>query len=320
MSADLESPQTVNESETTSAASDLPWRAAVRLLRPHQWVKNLLLFVPVVLAHELSDARRLASTAVVFVCFCGLASATYVLNDLFDIEADRGHPTKRHRPLASGALQVPAAVALAISLAVLVCGLALSMLPLATIAMLVGYLILTVAYSAWLKQQLYLDVLVLAGLYTHRLLTGGVAARVDVSPWLLAFSMFMFLGLALVKRYVELLGAKARGEDRLSRRGYEVDDLGLVETMGLCSGYLAVLVVGLYVNSEAVRRFYAVPELLWLVCPLLLYWITRIWFLARRGVVHDDPVLFAATDRASYVVGALILCVAVFATLLDGVS
>ncbi|MCZ6463790.1 MAG: UbiA family prenyltransferase [Proteobacteria bacterium] len=291
---------------------------AVRALRPQQWVKNLLLFVPLILAHAFADGARLGATALAVGCFCLCASATYIWNDLFDLEADRQHPRKRERPLASGALSARAGIAWSVAVLAIGLGLSAALLPAASTAMLAVYVAITTAYSAWLKQQLYIDVLVLAGLYTHRVLAGGVAADVTVSPWLLLFSMFFFLSLAFVKRYAELLAAQSRDpgdqQQQLARRGYQVGDISLVETMGLASGYLAVLVIGLYVNSDEVRRYYPTPELLWLMCPVLLYWITRIWFLARRGILPDDPVLFAATDRNSYLAGALVAAIGIAAS------
>jgi 4-hydroxybenzoate polyprenyltransferase len=283
--------------------------AALRALRPHQWVKNSLIFAPLLLAHDIADPGRLVATVLGFVSFCALASAAYLVNDILDLEADRLHPRKRNRPFAAGTLQIRTGVVMAVALAV--GGLAVSIAlvsPLFTV-MLGLYLVLTLLYSVYLKERLFLDVLLLAALYTQRVLAGGVAAEVPISPWLLAFSVFFFLSLAFVKRYVELLGAQRDEESALARRAYRVEDLGLVETMGVASGYLSVLVLGLYVSSEDVTRLYSAPTLLWLITPIMLYWISRIWFLARRGSLHDDPVLFAAMDLQSYVCGALVVLV-----------
>ena len=290
-------------------------RPALRALRPYQWVKNALLFTPIVLAHEIGDPARLLGVALAFVAFCCVASATYLVNDLLDIEADRRHPRKRLRPLAAGTLPIPAAAGLSAGL--LAAGFAVSLAfttPAAT-GMLALYLALTTAYSFYFKEQLFLDVLILAGLYTLRVVAGGVAADVPVSPWLLAFSLFFFLSLAFVKRYGELLDVQAGRRERLERRGYEVGDIGLVETMGTTAGYLSVLVLALYVNGAAGTGLYGDARLLWAVCPIMLFWITRVWFLARRGVLQDDPVLFAATDRVSYLAGIAIAIVGVVAAL-----
>ncbi|MBW2698448.1 MAG: UbiA family prenyltransferase, partial [Deltaproteobacteria bacterium] len=285
-------------------------------LRPHQWAKNALLFAQLLLAHQLAAPGRLRAVIVAFVSFCAIASAGYVVNDLVDVDADRRHPTKRLRPIATGALPMPIALALIAGLLASGFAMSLSFVSLAATGMLAAYLALTLCYSFYFKRQLLLDVLVLAGLYTHRVLTGGVAAEVPVSPWLLAFSTFFFLSLALVKRYVELLEARELEREHIERRAYQVADLGLVETMGLSCGYIAVLVLCLFVSSDDVSRLYSAPVLLWLMCPVMLYWISRIWFLARRGELHDDPVLFATRDRISFVCGVLVLAVVLAATVL----
>ncbi|MGH0036125.1 MAG: UbiA family prenyltransferase [Myxococcota bacterium] len=291
-------------------------RVWARAARVHQWAKNALIFAPLLLAHDLTNLDRLTAVGITFAAFCGIASATYLLNDLLDIEADRQHPRKRRRPIAAGTLSIPAAMALSSTMLVASFGASLLWLDGACTAMLGVYLVLTLAYSFHLKRLLFVDVLVLAGLYTHRILTGGVAAEAVVSPWLLAFSTFFFLSLALVKRYVELPTLDASGREQLGRRAYEAEDLSMVETMGIASGYISILVMALYVSSDYVRGLYATPELLWLLCPVMLWWITRIWFLARRGQVADDPVLFATTDPPSYVAGAFLGAVLVAAAVL----
>jgi 4-hydroxybenzoate polyprenyltransferase len=290
-------------------------RAALKGIRPYQWVKNALLFLPILLAHNVALPERWLGVLFAFASFCCVASATYLLNDLLDIEADRRHPRKCRRPFAAGTLPIPVGWALIAGLLALGFGSSLALLPLASTGMLFIYLVLTTSYSLYFKQQLFLDVLILAGLYAHRVLAGGVAADVPVSPWLLAFSLFFFLSLAFVKRYAELLGAQADQKDRLERRGYETGDIGLVENMGTTSGYMSVLVVCLYLNSEAVALLYPRAGLLWLVLPFMLFWVTRIWFLARRGTMADDPVLFAATDPVTYLVGAGVAVVGVLAAL-----
>jgi 4-hydroxybenzoate polyprenyltransferase len=290
-------------------------RALVKALRPHQWIKNALLFAPITLAQQLGDTPRLLDTLLGFVAFSCIASVGYLVNDLLDIEADRVHETKCNRPFAAGTLPIPTGIATAGILLCIGFGLAVAFVSLPFVAMLGIYLTATLAYSFYLKERLFLDVLVLAGLYTHRVLAGGVAADVMVSTWLLAFSVFFFLSLALVKRYVELLAKEQKEpnsvsadgdepEASLSRRAYHPIDLGLIETMGVTAGYLSILVLGLYVSRDDVTQFYAQPELLWLITPLMLYWISRVWFLARRGELNNDPVLFAATDRISYCVVA----------------
>jgi 4-hydroxybenzoate polyprenyltransferase/phosphoserine phosphatase len=285
----------------------------LRSLRPHQWVKNALLFAPILLAHQLANMQRLTGVLVAFAGFCAVASAGYVLNDLVDIEADRTHRSKRRRPIASGRLPIPNALGLLVVLLV-AAALAGSFSTRETAMMLGGYLGLTLAYTFYFKQQLILDVVLLAGLYTFRVLAGGVAADVAVSPWLLAFSAFFFLSLALVKRYIELLGDRNADQPSLNRRAYRVDDISLVETMGLACAYISVLVLCLFVSSEDVTVLYDSPALLWLMCPVMFYWISRIWFLAHRGELDDDPVLFATTDPSSWVSGALVLATVAAAT------
>ncbi len=284
---------------------------AIRAMRAYQWVKNGLLFVPILLAHEVSDVRRLFSVVLALACFCVVASATYMLNDLLDIESDRQHPRKRMRPFASGALSIPRGLLVMSLLVAGGFGTSLLILPAASTAMLALYTVLTVSYSFYIKEHLFVDVLMLAGLYTHRVLSGAVAGDVIVSPWLLAFSLFFFLSLALLKRFAELLAAQDKESESLSRRAYRVDDITMVETMGVSSGYLSVLVLCLFISSSGVSVLYPTPELLWLVCPIFLYWISRMWFLARRRILADDPVLFAATDRGSYLTGALIVLVGI---------
>lgn len=289
--------------------------AAVKALRPRQWVKNALLFAPLVLAHEVTDGWRVLATSLAFVCFCAVASGTYLLNDLLDLADDRRHPRKRSRPFAAGTLPIADGVRILVAAfgLGLVGAAALVSLPFA--GMLALYAATTVAYSTVFKRWMLVDVFVLAGLYTQRVLAGGVAAEVVVSPWLLAFCLFFFLSLALVKRYAELLAARGEGRLRLGRRDYEVADLSLVETMGLTSGALSVLVLCLFVTSDSVRTLYATPGLLWGIAPIMFYWVARVWFLARRGELSDDPVLFATRDATSWFCGAAVLGVVAWAAL-----
>jgi 4-hydroxybenzoate polyprenyltransferase/phosphoserine phosphatase len=290
-------------------------RAAVSGLRLFQWAKNGLLFVPLLLAHQLNDMERVAHVVLAFLSFSGVASASYLLNDLLDIEADRQHPSKSSRPFAAGTLPIPAGLILIAALLLVSTAIAASFLPMAFGGMLLAYLALTLSYSFYFKQQLFIDVLVLAGLYTHRVLTGGVAADVPVSPWILAFSAFFFLSLALAKRYVELGRAREAQREGLRRRAYQVGDLELVQTMGLSAGYIGILVLCLFISSDDVSRLYATPMVLWLMCPVMLYWISRVWLLARRGELHDDPVVFSLRDLNSWICGALVLAVLIGATL-----
>jgi 4-hydroxybenzoate polyprenyltransferase len=275
----------------------------------HQWAKNLLVFVPVAAAHRLADPALAARSALAFAALCLCASSAYVFNDLVDLPADRLHPTKSRRPLPAG--DVGLGAGLAVSALCLAGGFALSLLlPGRYTAGLAAYWAATLAYSLWLKRHAPVDVLVLAGLYTLRIVSGTLATGVPSSSWLLTLSMFLFLSLAFVKRTTELLRLREKGGARpaaAAGRGYSADDQELVTGMGMASGLVAVLVLALYLSSADVARLYAHHARLWLLCPLALYWVNRVWLLARRGLVHDDPVAFTLKDPASYVTGALAL-------------
>lgn len=278
----------------------------LRAMRVRQWVKNLLVLLPVALAHRLLEPGPAARALLAFVVFGLGASAVYVLNDLLDIEADRHHPSKRHRPFASGELSLQTGLALIPLLLLPSLGAAL-LLPWGFVVVLVTYFALTTLYSLALKEIAIVDVLLLASLYTLRIIAGAAASRVPVSEWLLAFSLFIFLSLAAVKRYAELLRLRATDDPqaKVRGRGYLAADLELLVPMGLSSGYLAVLVLALYISSDKVAPLYSRPVLLWFVCPLMLYWISRIWFLAHRGQVEDDPLEFAVRDPTTWIVALL---------------
>ena len=281
----------------------------LRSLRPLHWTKNVLLFAPLFLAHRAGDAASVAAAALAFAAFCVTASAMYLVNDLRDLEFDRAHPNKRHRVIASGAVSPTAALLMVLVLLGAGIGIAFSV-SLELLAYLAAYGILSLIYSLFLKRRVFLDVLALSALWTIRVLAGGVAARVEVSDWLLALSVFLFVGLALLKRYADLglLASQSNSTATTAApgRGYVTADRDLLRSMGVTSGYMAVLVLALYLTSPQVTRLYESPRLLWLVCPLLLYWIAHMWFLAHRGEIQDDPIVVAARDPASYVVGALI--------------
>lgn len=275
--------------------------AALRALRPLQWVKNFLVILPLILSHQW---MRFGAAGSAFVAFCLCASAIYILNDLLDLDADRRHPRKRKRPLAAGELSVRFGIFLSGSL--LIAGfLFAALLPPKFVALLAVYVSLTTAYSFWLKRKLLLDVILLASLYTLRLIAGAAGIDVPMTMWLLAFSMFFFLSLAFAKRYSELLGVEDAGDEKIKGREYRVSDLRIIESVGPCSGYLSVLVFCNYLDSNLVRQLYPRPWVLWLAAPLLLYWITRIWFMARRRKMLDDPIIFAIRDRVSLLAGLL---------------
>lgn len=274
----------------------------LKTLRLHQWVKNMLIFVPLIAAHQLGHIPSLIDAMIAFIAFGLCASSVYVINDLLDLSADRHHPRKCKRGFASGDISILMGLALIPILIFLAVIISTSLLPFKFILSLALYYLLTTIYSFWAKKQAILDVMFLAGLYTMRIIAGAAASAVPLSFWLLAFSMFIFLSLALIKRYSELLyllqGEKGAGKGR----GYEVDDLSVLLSLGGASGYLSVLVLALFINSPEVNALYAYPKVLWGLCPLMLFWISRIWFITHRGEMHDDPVVFAIKDIVSLIV------------------
>ena len=286
----------------------------LRALRPHQWVKNLLLFVPLLLAHRVSDPHRSIAAIIALFAMSLCASSVYILNDLLDLESDRRHPNKRNRPFAAGKL-MPATGLLLMS-ASLAAGLALSaaLLPGGFTFLLLVYFAATFTYSFWIKRLLLIDVIMLAVLYTLRIIAGAAAVQVPLTMWLLAFSLFFFVSLAFAKRYAELLDLQTAGGVEIHGRGYTINDLRIIESVGPASGYLSVMLFCLYLDSDHVRAMYIRHELLWLATPIFLYWITRIWFLARRRALHQDPILFAIRDWVSYAAGLLLIVIVLAAS------
>jgi len=275
-------------------------RSLVRALRPHQWAKNLLVVLPLLTAHRVGDPAALAHAAAAFVVLCLVASAAYLVNDLVDLPHDRAHPRKRRRPFAAG--ELPPQVGLVAAPLLFVAGVAAAAaLSLPFAAMVLGYFALTLAYSFALKRVPILDVIVLSLLYTVRVLAGAAAIPVVMSFWLLAFSTFLFLSLAMAKRYVELERLAAQGAEAPTGRGYAAGDASLLASLGTAAGLVSALVLALYIDSPGVAPLYRSPELLWPLCLVLLYWIGRVWLLAHRGELHDDPVVFALRDRVSLV-------------------
>jgi 4-hydroxybenzoate polyprenyltransferase len=285
----------------------------VRALRLHHWPKNLLLFTPLVAAQQVTDVALLVRAFLAFLAFSLCASAMYLLNDLMDLEADRHHPRKRDRPIPSGRVSLNLVLAGLPALLAASLGLSL-MLPWGFVAVIGSYLALNLAYSVYLKTVPILDVLILAGLYTLRIIAGAVATGVWLSPWLLDFAMFLFLSLALVKRYAELMTMRAVEGIRARARGYQLDDAELLAALGGGAGYISVLVLALYIESGTSYALYERPQALWALCVLLLYWISHVWLMAHRRRMDDDPLVFALRDPASRVVMvlmALVLLVAV---------
>ncbi|MFV1957891.1 MAG: UbiA family prenyltransferase [Planctomycetota bacterium] len=290
-------------------------RALFEAARPQQWVKNLLVFVPLLAHHGPFDRAHLGAALASFGVFGLAASAGYLLNDVLDLEHDRRHPARRHRPLASGRLLPAPALAAAGVLVLASTALAALTLPGRFGLFLGAYVLGSALYSLVLKRVVVLDVLVLSALYTVRLGAGGAATATWVSPWLLVFSGFLFLGLAFLKRAVEIrdVGGAEEADARLPGRGWVPSDRPFLEAVGSTAGYVAVLVLALYASSAQVRALYERPAVLWLAAPALLYWQTRVWLLARRGLVRGDPVVFALRDPASYATAGWILACAVVA-------
>jgi len=286
----------------------------IKALRLHQWLKNALIFVPLLAAKAEGDHGLLLAACLAFLAFGLFASSVYVLNDLLDLQADRQHRTKRRRPFASGAIPVAHGVVAAPLLMAASVGLAIGFLPGIFLEVLLVYGAITTAYSFYLKRQVVVDVLLLATLYTIRILAGAAATHIKPSFWLLAFSMFIFLCLAMAKRYSELRQAMDK-QGTLAGRGYMPSDLPVVLAMGSGSGLVAVLILALYTQSEIVPAHYPAPEWLWMVPPVMLYWVVRLWMKANRGEVDDDPVVFAARDWQSLVVAAMMGCLFAFASI-----
>jgi 4-hydroxybenzoate polyprenyltransferase/phosphoserine phosphatase len=302
--------QAMTRVEAVFPSTSSALRTWLKALRVHQWLKNLLLFVPLFTAFEGVQWGDWLLMVMAFGAFSLAASATYVLNDLWDLESDRRHPRKRLRPFASGELSLTSGIiAAALCLAL---GLALSALVSAGFtAMLVGYVVLTTLYSLVFKTYVVMDVLVLAMLYTYRVIAGSIAVAIEVTPWLFAFSVFTFFSLALVKRCAELVLLESAGRTESHGRDYRTGDLVVLWPLGIATSLCAVVVFGLYVATPATEARYANVEWLWLLAPALLYWFARLWIKTVRGEMHDDPIVFAVRDRASrLVVAGMVLLVA----------
>jgi len=291
--------------------------AMIRAMRPHHWLKNGLVFVPILLNHDVFDRQALWHGLIAFVAFSLIASAVYLLNDIKDVEADCRHPIKCRRPLAAGEITkgqayaaAPLLIAAALSTVVLVPR------PKIFLLALLAYLFLAIAYLLFLKRKLLVDVLGLAAMHTLRILAGNAAAAIPISSWLLAFSMFLFLSLALVKRYAELRLTQDQSGLKKAGRGYQAEDVEALSQLGMASGCTCALIMALYVDSANVKQLYRHPELIWLICPIILYQMARIWFLARRGQMPDDPLVFMIRDWRSQVMGLLVVAIMVAATIL----
>jgi 4-hydroxybenzoate polyprenyltransferase/phosphoserine phosphatase len=288
-----------------------PLKSMLKAIRLHQWAKNALIFVPLLLAHGWAMGRVL-SAVLAFFCFSLTASATYVVNDLLDIEADRRHPRKRLRPFASGDLSAFTGAGI-VAAFLLLALLGARLLPWSFYGWLLVYLATTLAYSSVLKRIALVDVLVLAGLYTLRLQAGGAATQTPISHWLAGFSIFLFLSLAFVKRFAELQNLRASGTTPKNGRGYLVADTDQLRSFGTASAFASVVVFANYISGRDVMLLYRQASYLWLIVPLLILWLCRVWLLASRGDLNEDPVIFALSDRTSLMLGVGVVVIAVLA-------
>ncbi|USH03508.1 UbiA family prenyltransferase [Grimontia kaedaensis] len=289
--------QSIDQNAEHLSPSSSKISSYLRALRPHQWLKNVLIFLPMLLAHQF-DAVTLTASLLAFITFSLLASGVYVLNDLVDLASDRAHPRKCKRPFASGEIPIAHGTWMVSGLLIASFLMSLTLSPL-FLAVLIGYFLTTSLYSFLLKQKPIVDICLLAGLYSIRLVAGSAATGIELSVWLLAFSTFFFLSLATVKRQAELVDSAERGLLEAKGRGYRVSDLSLVSQIAISSGYVSVLVMALYVNSPSVADLYNFPAALWGICLVLLYWVSRMVWVTSRGKMHDDPIVYAVKDQMS---------------------
>ena len=274
---------------------------ALLAMRPHQWVKNILVFAPLFLSFQFLNIASIIQAFLAFSAFCLTASGLYIVNDLLDIEADRAHPTKRNRPFASGRLSKSWGVSQSIVVLFLAFAIA-SYLNSKFLAVLIIYAIISASYSFKLKQVVLLDVSLLAVLYTLRIIAGTFAVSLDLSYWLIVFSIFIFTSLAMVKRVSELYNLKIQGKEEAGGRGYTIQDHEIMSALGAASGFVSVLVLALYIHDPLTAERYRHPEWLWIIVPSILYWVGRVWIIAHRGQMNEDPVVFAVRDKVSYLI------------------
>jgi 4-hydroxybenzoate polyprenyltransferase len=288
----------VSDLRYTWRSKKLRLRDYVKAIRAYQWIKNLLIFVPLLTSHSFYLNKILEATGA-FFAFSFVASSGYVINDLFDLNADRAHPRKRFRPFASGKLSILSGVVLAF---IFLAGgvLIASQLNLLFVMILFIYFIISCSYSLYFKKIVLYDVFILSLLYSTRVIAGGLVTHVVISFWLIAFSTFIFLSLAFVKRYSELMKINDGTGLRDRGREYAKQDLNLLQVMGIVSGFLSAVVFSLYINSPEVSQLYSHPKILWAISLLFLFWISRVWIITNRGEMTDDPIVFAIKDVTSH--------------------
>lgn len=285
----------------------MPNFSILSALRPHQWMKNILVFIPLLAAHKYDQTQSLFDAAMAFIIFSITASSVYVINDLIDAKEDQAHNRKKYRPFASGALSRKTGHVMWSVLLILAGVLATLFLNRDFSIYLMVYFLLTLAYSFKLKQIAVLDVLVLSAFYTLRIIAGAAAVEVIPSFWLLTFSMFFFLSMAMMKRFIEISSLKESG--KVLGKGYYSEDATIIFTFGTATGYISILVLALYIQDQHTISMYKEPRFIWLACPLLLFWISRAWFMAHRGKVHEDPIVFALQDKTSLFLAAAVVLV-----------
>lgn len=310
--SDVKRAKIFGKSEKVITTKHLAVYAFIKQMRPHQWAKNVLIFIPLFTSHSYFEPKLLLFSLLAFLCFSLCASGVYFLNDLLDLEADRRHKTKRFRPLASGNLSLFLGLVGAIVLPLIAFALAVSLLPLAFLIVLTLYYFLSNAYSLFLKSISTADIMVLAILYTLRIIAGASAVDLELSSWLLAFSMFVFVSLANLKRYIEI-SSLSDNQPKAHGRGYSKKDSETLFSLGIANITASTLVLALYVSSKEVMSQYQRPEILWFLCFLMLYWSNRIWVGARRGKISDDPVAFALKDSVSRIIGVMFIVTVVLA-------
>ena len=313
---DVQAAEATDKAEKVFKSRPPVWRAFLKEMRPHQHAKNFLIFVPLFTSHGYEESSVLLIALLAFVSFSLCASGVYFLNDLLDLQSDRRHPRKQDRPLASGNLSLPIGIAGAFALPVVAFATALAFLPTIFVAVLALYFLIANAYSFALKRISTADVMTLAILYTLRVVAGGAAIGIALSSWLMAFSVFLFVSLAYLKRYIEI-EALPENIGSAHGRGYSAADSETMFSLGTANITASVLILALYINSEEVIRLYQSPEILWLLCLLMLYWGNRMWVGARRGKIADDPVIFALQDNVSRIIGGLFVVTVLLARFLD---
>lgn len=288
------------------------FKKTIKAIRAYQWLKNLLVFVPIITSQQISNPAALKNALIMFCCFSAVASFGYIFNDLLDLQSDRAHPTKRNRPFASGALSAQQGMLIGSGL-LLIAIIGCYFLPTPATWALAGYLALTLGYSTYLKTKLMLDVVSLGGLFTLRVIGGAAAIQSELSFYLLIFSIFLFSSLGMVKRFAELHNLQTANKLSARGRGYRVEDMAPVKIIGISLGYMSVFIMGLYINSPLITEYYSNPKVIWFLIPLLTYWLGRLWIIANRGEVHEDPLIFAVKDSTSLLVAAISAVILVIA-------